>query len=218
MEADGGTLFLDEVGDMPSELQSKLLRVLEDREIRPVGADQTRLIDVRVVAATHRNLEELVVEGSFREDLYFRLNVLPIEVPPLRTRDGDIPLLVEHFVTRARGEHPTARVERFSAEAIELLEQLSWPGNVRQLANLVRRLVVLTDGDTVEADDVEAEFDARCREVFEVRRPSDELIPLKEVEDRYIDWVIEQCDGNKTRAAAILGIDPSTIHRRRKRK
>lgn len=217
VEADGGTLFLDEVGDMPLELQAKLLRVLEDRTIRPVGSDETRTVDVRIVAATNRGLAEQVRDGAMREDLFFRLNVLPVAVPPLRDRDGDIPLLVDHFVAQARAEHPSATAERFSPGAIARLEAQLWPGNVRQLANLVRRLVVLHPGPVVDEKSLATELNQLADGVFEIRRTSSELLSLRELEDSYIEWVIEQCDGNKTQAARVLDIDPSTIHRRQKK-
>src|SRR5690606_9538081 len=145
--ADGGTLFLDEVGDLQLEAQAKLLRVLETGEIQRIGAERTRHVDIRVLAATNRRLEDAVQAGNFREDLYFRLNVFPIELPPLRQRLGDLPDLVAHLAARLRPSQPA----RFTPDALAALARHSWPGNVRELANIVERLTII-GGDEVTAD------------------------------------------------------------------
>jgi two-component system response regulator HydG len=208
LEADGGTLFLDEIGDMPSELQAHLLRVLEDKQIRPVGADRAREVDVRIVAATHQDLELLVEEGRFRADLFYRLDVVPIFVPPLRSRPEDIAPLVDAFLRKSQGP-----VRRTTPAAIALLEAYSWPGNVRELENLVRRLQILVDEETADREQwlaVAPQLGAPGP-----KRPGfSEIVPLRQLEDEYLAWAIERCDGNKTRAAELLGIDVSTIHRR----
>ncbi len=211
VEADGGTLFLDEIGDMPLELQAHLLRVLEDGTVRPVGADTGRTVDVRVVAATHQPLEQKVAAGAFRADLYYRLDVVPLVLPPLRERIEDLPELYASFAARAGGS-----ARHLSPEALAVLERHPWPGNVRELENLARRLAVLVDHDVVTEEDLEAHAPSLRR--AELPRPLErarrELPTLREVQDDYIGFVVERCGGNKTRAAEILGIDVSTIHRR----
>jgi two-component system response regulator HydG len=211
VEADGGTLMLDEIGDMPLALQAKLLRVLEERAVRPVGTDVPRAVDVRIVAATHQDLDACVKRGTFRADLLFRLRVLCIDVPSLRERAEDVPLLVRHFLAEARRRNPGATVERLSPVALDRLCRAPWPGNVRQLENLVERLVVLEPGPEVSPEALPALGDELPPPLVAAR----ESMPrLRVVEDEYIAWVIERCGGNKTRAAEILGIDASTIYRR----
>lgn len=214
IEADRGTLFLDEIGDMPTDLQAKLLRVIEDGEIRAVGADMTYKVDVRIVAATHQPLEDRVREGKFRTDLFYRLNVVPILVPPLRERLDDIPLLVEHFLSKAQEKNPGAKTSRFSRELMVELLQKSWPGNVRELENLVERLVIVGTREVAEIEDLKEQFTATSNDFFSGIQSRADLVTLKQLEDEYITWIIRKCAGNKTRAAEILGIDVSTIHRR----
>jgi two-component system response regulator HydG len=214
VEATGGTLFLDEIGDMTPALQAKLLRVVQQGEVRPVGSDESRAVDVRVIAATHQDLERRVAENAFRQDLFYRLNVVPIIVPPLRERMEDIPLLVEHFLAAARSRNPHSPVTRFGSEIVTALTRYPWPGNVRELENLIERLVVV--GTTPELGTSELAAIAPSvhgnQERFSL--PRDRLATLREVEEEYIAWTIERCGGNKTKAAEILGIDPSTLHRR----
>ncbi|QRK10761.1 sigma-54-dependent Fis family transcriptional regulator [Archangium violaceum] len=214
LEADGGTLFLDEIGDMAPELQAKLLRVLEDGEVRAVGADASRKVDVRVVAATHQELEARVREGRFRQDLFYRLNVVPLLVPPLRERREDIPLLVEHFVAQSRKRNPRARLTGFTPEALAALAAAPWPGNVRELENLVERLAVVTVQESVDLPTLQLHAPGVTVEAHPLSRAQARMIPLRQLEGEYIAYVVAQCGGNKTRAAEILGIDVSTIHRR----
>jgi two-component system response regulator HydG len=214
LEADGGTLFLDEIGDMAPELQAKLLRVLEDGEVRAVGADASRKVDVRVVAATHQELEARVREGKFRQDLFYRLNVVPLQVPPLRERREDIPLLVEHFVAQSRKRNPRARLAGFSPEALAALASAPWPGNVRELENLVERLAVVTVQEQVDLPTLQLHVPGVTTDAHPLSRAQAKLIPLRQLEGEYIAYVVAQCGGNKTKAAEILGIDVSTIHRR----
>ncbi|MBN2361581.1 MAG: sigma-54-dependent Fis family transcriptional regulator [Deltaproteobacteria bacterium] len=216
-EADGGTLLLDEIGDMPPELQAKLLRVLQDNEIRAVGADVTRKIDVRVLAATHQPIEERVDQGAFRADLFYRLNVVPIRVPALRERVEDIPLLVEHFVEKTRRSNPTARVSACSPELLSALADYPWPGNVRELENVVKRLVIVGSGETATLDDLRRHAPALLETTPPVAWENRQPLPLRTIENDYIAWVVRQTGGNKKRAAQILGIDESTLHRREKR-
>jgi two-component system, NtrC family, response regulator HydG len=213
VEASGGTLFLDEIGDMAAPLQAKLLRVVQLGEIRPVGADDVRRVDVRLIAATHQDLEDKVRAGSFRADLYYRLDVVPIVVPPLRDRADDIPLLVDHFLRQSRRRNPHAVVERLAPALVAALSAHAWPGNVRELENVIERLVVVGAAPELDVADLREIAPALGGgERFDVAR--ERLLTLRQLEDDYIAWVVARCDGNKTRAAEVLGIDVSTIHRR----
>jgi two-component system response regulator HydG len=218
VEADGGTLLLDEIGDMPFGLQSKLLRVLQTGEIRAVGGDRIQHVDVRVVAATHRKLPELVKQGRFREDLFYRLNVLSVSVPPLRARKADIPELAALFLARARERAPRSRVTSMSPELVRLLSEGSWPGNVRELESAIERLVVLSLTEVLEPRHLALVDDEL------VRRPSGPpartaagespvLCGIDELVRRHVDAVLAHTDGNRARAAAILGINLSTLYR-----
>jgi DNA-binding NtrC family response regulator len=208
--AHGGTLFLDEVGEMTAALQAKLLRVLETREVRPVGATEAVAVDVRIVAATHRDLLAEVKEGRFREDLYYRLAVIEVEVPPLRERPDDIPLLVRHFlrkVARERGEPE----RKLAPEALTHLTRYSWPGNVRELVNAIEHAATLGEGTLSLAD-----LPARIREA----QAEPEVPPgatLAEVERRHALRVLAEVGGDRRRAAEVLGIDLSTLYRKIKR-
>jgi two-component system response regulator HydG len=214
VEANGGTLFLDEVGDMPIALQGKLLRVLQLGEVRAVGSDENRTVDVRIVAATHQDLERRAKEGSFRQDLFYRLDVVPVTVPPLRQRLDDVPVLVEHFLEAARARNPHSPVARMAAEVVTVLSRYPWPGNVRELENLIERLVVVGTTPELGIGDLAALAPSVVGGQDRFSLPRDQLATLREVEEEYIAWVVERCGGNKTRAADVLGIDPSTLHRR----
>jgi two-component system response regulator HydG len=215
-EADGGTIFLDEVADLSLPLQGKLLRVLESGQVRTLGDDASRTVDVRCIASTHTDLAALVRARTFREDLFFRLNVIPIRTAPLRERREDLPLLVEHFLARAqqREKNPTER--RLTAEAMRVIIDHPWPGNVRELENVVQRLVVTTTRSEIDGAAVRAAITP-----LSVGDPTEALaaahLSLEDVEDRYVDAVLRQSSGNKADAAAILGIDVSTLYRRRAR-
>ncbi|MBN2289071.1 MAG: sigma-54-dependent Fis family transcriptional regulator [Candidatus Glassbacteria bacterium] len=209
--ASGGTILLDEVGDTSLSLQVKLLRVLQEKEITPVGSTEPVPVDVRVIAATNRKLEDHVREGRFREDLFYRLNVIPITVPPLRERSGDIPLLIDYFLKRnsIEGDHR----QLFSGQALELLESYHWPGNVRELENVIERLCVLGHSAKISEKDLPEEM--RRPRVAPLAGEDPKPTPtLEAVEKAYIHWVMEQVGGSKTRAAKILGIDPSTLYRK----
>ena len=214
VEADGGTLFLDEIGDMPQALKAKMLRVLQDGEVRAVGSDAIRRVDVRIVTATNHDLERRVAAGQFRSDLFFRLNVVSIAVPPLRERREDVPELAQWFIARARARNPGARARRISAAAIERFAEHAWPGNVRELENLVERLVILAARDEIGIDDLEEFAPRLAAGPSPLELAQEKLVPLRELEGMYIAWVVARCGGNKTRAAEVLGIDVSTIHRR----
>ena len=215
VEADGGTLFLDEVGDLPAPLQGKLLRVLQSGEVRPVGSESVRTVDVRCIAATHKDLGQLVEQGLFREDLFFRLDVLRVPVPALHERAEDIPLLVEHFLRRSLDRSPRSILQGFQPEALDALMAFRWPGNVRQLENLVERLVVTAQGPLARLVDVQQALGpGRDQDPLAllVQRP----LTLGELTDRYISAILQRVGGSKQKAADILGVDPSTLYRREK--
>ena len=210
--AAGGTFFLDEIGETTPATQVKLLRVLQHREVIPVGATQAVPIDTRVIAATNRDLEEEIRRGTFRRDLFYRLNVIAIHVPPLRERADDIPLLSDAFLAR-RAESRQEPVKHLSAEALALLQRYRWPGNVRELENALERAVILTTGDVIDV----AALPERITEATPESLLSDcsSANPtLETIERAYIMWVLQAEHGNKTRAAEVLGIDPSTLHRK----
>ena len=210
-EAHGGTLLLDEVGDMPLALQPKLLRVLQFGETRPVGSDRIGHVDVRIIAATHRDLNLLVKEGRFREDLRYRLNVIPLVVPPLRSRREDILPLVALFLHEARERTIASPVNSINDEAQNVLMRAPWPGNVRELENAVERLVVLGREAVVTSHDLAFLEDVAPGEMW----PALEGTPwtLKQMNHRYLAWVLARTDGDKSRAAKILNINLSTLYR-----
>jgi len=215
-KADGGTLFLDEVGDMGLALQGKLLRVLQDREIRPVGGTQSLHVDVRIIAATNRDLEAEIATGRFREDLFYRLNVIPIHIPPLRERPDDIPALVEGFLRR----HNDGRRRFFSPEAMERLIAHPWRGNARELENVVERALALSDAETLASDDVPLPGapapSSPSGEDF-LAAAAAHGMTLHELGERYTEQVLRATGGNKVQAARILGIDRKTLYRRAER-
>jgi len=220
VEADGGTLFLDEVGDLPLPLQAKFLRILQAGELRPLGGEESRRVDVRCIAATQRDLYGLVKEGKFREDLFFRLNVLPLRLTPLRERREDVALLVSYFLARRadQGEAAEGSSPRtFSREALRLLESYAWPGNVRELENLVERLVLTCTTAEIPAEAVRWAV-APVSPVDPVELLAGASLSLGELEQRYVDAVLRHTRGNKASAATILGIDVSTLYRRDKQK
>ncbi len=212
-EANGGTIFLDEVGDMSLAMQAKLLRVIEDKEIRAVGSDKPRKIDVRIIAATHKDLEKAVKEGTFREDLFYRLNVIPIYLPELRERVEDIPLLVEYFL-RKYGEEAGRPNIKISREALACMMKYSWPGNVRELENLIERLVVLSPGDEITVSDLPEHIRVCKAETLVEELTLGEKITLEELEKRYILKVLRETGWHKSNAAKILGIDRRTLYRK----
>jgi two-component system response regulator HydG len=212
-KAEGGTLFFDEIGDMPLALQAKLARVLESGEIRALGADSPRAVAVRWVAATTRDLKLLVAEGRFREDLYFRLAVVPIRLPALRERDGDLPLLLDHFVRHLQSAPGSGAPMTLSETALGALQEHTWPGNVRELRNLVERLSLTCAGRTVGVEEVRrALVPATSGDAFDWLATA--RMPLDEVERRYITAVMNKTGGSKARAAEILNVDVSTLYRR----
>ncbi|MES4786014.1 MAG: two-component system response regulator, partial [Nitrospiraceae bacterium] len=207
-----GTCFFDEMANISPTLQSKLLRVLQEREFERVGGNVTIKVDVRVIAATNKNLAEEARAGRFREDLFYRLNVVPIFMPPLRDRKEDIPLLVEHFLDKHRYT-PGAPPARISEEALSSLMQYDWPGNVRELENAIERAVSLAHGPLILPEDLpESVRDFKPLSVIQTGSASTEaLITLEEMEKRYLARVLRETGGNKVRAAKILGIDRRTL-------
>ena len=211
-EAEGGTIFLDEIGETSPALQVKLLRVLQEGEVRRVGASRSLKTDVRVIAATNRDLEAEVAAGRFREDLYYRLSVITLKAPPLRERREDIPLLSLHFLRRTCEE--TGKRVKLSEEALATLRTYDWSGNVRELENCIEHAVLHSRGPTIAPDDLPA----RVRAIKPVERSLDErlfdgLPPLEEVERRYLLHVLEAVGGNRTRAAEVMQIDRRTLYR-----
>ena len=229
LQADGGTLFLDEIGDMSLRAQAKVLRVLQEGEIEKVGGGQTLQVDVRVIAATNRNLEQDVKEGRFREDLFFRLNVVPIEMPPLRERAGDIPLLAEHFLSRYCSENDLPCRE-LSPEALDQLAGLPWLGNVRELHNIIERLAIMSAGQVIgSADLAAAGLPVAGTGPEAVAGPAAGVVPLapaqvqaagglvkarQQFEAGCIRLALEAAGGNVSRAARLLGIDRTNLHKK----
>lgn len=214
LQADGGTLLLDELGDFPLALQAKLLRVLEERSLRPVGGDVERRFDVRVIAATNRDLESAVEENRFRKDLYFRINVIHLKLPALRTLGSDILLLAQHFLELfAARENKT--VAGISPPAAEKLLNYSWPGNVRELRNCMERAVALTCRKEIIVEDLPEKIrDYRSQSLLFEMENTAELLPIEEVERRYIQHVFRAVGQNRTLAAQILGLDRKTLYRK----
>jgi len=221
---DGGTLFLDEIGNIGPAMQVKLLRVLETMEFKRVGGTETRRADVRIVAATHVDLAEAVERGTFRQDLYYRINVVPIHLPPLRERLGDIPLLVEHFI-RVHGPKINPRVQDISREAIRKLMRYPWPGNIRQLEHVIQRALVLGDGPTLQPDDIPLEDEADEAQEAPTQLVFNEQMPLEEIKEQlieqleraYLDRVLRIHAGNIRRTAEHAGLSERSIYEKLKK-
>jgi two-component system response regulator HydG len=209
--ANGGTVFLDEIGDLPVDLQAKLLRALQEREIRPVGATDRVRIDVRIIAATHRDLESAIRTGAFRQDLYFRLNVVQIKLPPLRERKSDIPLLVNFFLEKfSDAQRP---IRTISEDAMRRLMAYDWPGNVRELENAVERAVALGTGPILHIADLPSNLQQGSNDKL---LESNELTTLDEMERRAILRALRETNGDKLAAARLLGIGKTTLYRKLK--
>jgi two-component system response regulator HydG len=206
-EADRGTLFLDEIGELAPPLQAKLLHVLESGTVRAVGSNQERRVDVRIVAATHRDLRKRVAAGMFREDLLYRLDVVTIELPALRYRKEDVPLLVEHFLAAAKAKHPESPLERVGSDALAKMLEYAWPGNVRELEHVMERAVILARGAALTAADLPPSMSAKAA--------SDpgftSVVPMRELQRRYAQWAFAQLGGRKLVTAERLGIDFKTL-------
>lgn len=207
--SDGGTIFLDEISETSPAMQVKLLRVLQDKEIYMIASRRPQKIDVRVIAATNKNLNDLVEKGAFRKDLYYRLHVIPIDVPPLREREEDVLILVQHFTARFARELNKPGI-RFSDKTLAVLKNYAWPGNVRELENLVQRMVIMSEGDTIDVADLPTLMRFSAKNGTGLNRT------LAELEEEYIRNVMSSVNGNKTRAAQILGIDRKTLREKLK--
>ncbi len=216
-QANGGTLFLDEIGEIPSPMQAKLLRALEERQVRPVGSNREMEIDVRIVAATNRDLEAWAEQGRFREDLYFRINVIHAQLPPLRSRGTDVLLLAQFFLRRFSAQE-AKEVSGIDPVAAQRLCDYDWPGNVRELRNCIERAVALTRYEELSLEDLPERIRTfkRSHVVVASDDPT-ELVPIEEVERRYIMRVLEAVGGSKTAASKILGLDRKTLYRRLER-
>ncbi|MFO0726063.1 MAG: sigma-54 dependent transcriptional regulator [Myxococcota bacterium] len=209
VQADGGTLFLDEIGELALPLQAKILHAIESGMVRPVGAEKDRAVSVRIVAATNRDLKVATREGRFREDLRYRLDVVTIEVPPLRHRREDIVDLAAHFLEASKARHPRSKVERFSAAALERLQLHGWRGNVRELENIVERAVMLGRADEIQISDLPRALPEPIG--GQGLRFEGELIPVRELQKAYARWALDRCGGQKGRCAEALGIDGKTL-------
>jgi two-component system response regulator HydG len=217
LQANHGTLFLDEVGDLPLALQPKLLRVLQERVVRPVGSDKELPVDVRLICATHRDLEGAIAERRFRADLYYRINVIHIGLPRLALRGDDVLLLARHFLARF-GRDKSAEGLGLSADAERLMSAYPWPGNVRELANCMERAVVLARGRSIDVEDLPEKIrEFRQGPMQAAGVETSELVALEEIERRYILRVLDAMHGNKSRAAQVLGLDRKTLYRRLER-
>lgn len=208
--ADGGTVFMDEVDSLPLPLQAKLLRFLETGEIQPVGETATQNVDVRIIAATNANLQDRIADGEFRRDLYYRLNVVPLDIPPLRERIGDVQVLLQHFISQFTREHGLPKVS-ISKSALNRLVGYAWPGNVRELRNVCERLCILLAGRTIEENNLPPEIVSRAP----AQRPEIELpergINLEQVEIDLIRQALQRTNGNRSRSAKLLGISRDTL-------
>ncbi len=214
--AEGGTLFLDELGELPLTMQVKLLRALEERTIRPVGSDREVKIDLRLISATNRDLEAAIQDQRFREDLYYRVNVIQIELPPLRARGTDVLILAQHFI-RTFAQSMNKPVSGIDNTVAEKLLTYPWPGNVRELRNVVERAMALTTSERIVVDDLPEKIRAhRGRQIVLNAEDPSGLLPLEQVEQHYILHVLESVNGNRTQAAQVLGLDRKTLYRKLK--
>ncbi|HZF55212.1 MAG TPA: sigma-54 dependent transcriptional regulator [Polyangiaceae bacterium] len=217
LQASSGTLFLDEIGEMPLGMQVKLLRALQERKVRPVGGEQEIAFDARIVAATNRDLESEVAEHKFREDLYYRINVVRVQVPPLRARGNDVLLLAQNFVERFAAQN-NKKVVGLSSPAAEKLLAYEWPGNVRELQNCIERAVALTQFEQITVEDLPDKVrNYRSNRLVVATEDPSELLTMEEVERRYILKVLQTVGGNKTLAAQVLGFDRRTLYRKLER-
>ncbi|MDQ3043264.1 MAG: sigma-54 dependent transcriptional regulator, partial [Acidobacteriota bacterium] len=212
--ASGGTLFLDEIGELPLNVQPKLLRVLQEGTIRRVGDSREQTVDVRVIAATNRDLEKAVVTGEFREDLYWRVNVIHLHIPPLRERAFDIPLLVEHFLVKIAKKQNAAPLE-IAPEALALLTAYSWQGNVRELENTIERAIAMARGAILTIEDLPERIrNAGSQTSAILQAAKAKRLTLDELEREYILEILRESGGNKSRAAEVLGLDRKTLYRK----
>jgi DNA-binding NtrC family response regulator len=212
--AEGGTVFLDEIGELPTDLQAKLLRAVQEKEIRPVGSVKRVPINVRILAATNRDLEQAVAQGTFRRDLYFRLNVLSLRIPPLRERRQDIPLLVAHLLERVARDTGVAKT--IADDALKTLLNYDWPGNVRELENCLERACALSSANEIQVRDLPTQVYSAPAELTGLSQPSNGIVPIAELEKQTILNALAQVNGDKLLAARLLGIGKTTLYRKLK--
>jgi two-component system response regulator HydG len=212
--ADGGTVFLDEVGELPVDLQAKLLRAIQEKEIRAVGSTKSTPINVRILAATNRDLESAVAQGNFRRDLYFRLNVLTLRIPPLRERRQDIPLLAQHFLERL--SRPSGVERTLSDDVLKLMLAYDWPGNVRELENSLERACAMSSGPVIHVADLPSPLQKALTEAPAEESVSNKIVPMEVMEKQAILGAIEQLNGDKLLAAKLLKIGKTTLYRKLK--
>jgi DNA-binding NtrC family response regulator len=210
-EAHRGTLFLDEVGELPLLLQTKLLRVIEDKEVRPLGSTKGEKVEVRIIAATNRDLRRAVQDGAFRQDLYYRLNVVDVHLPPLRERPEDLPLLIQHFVDKSA---QSSQAKRLSPETLRMLLNYPWPGNVRELENIIERALVLCHGEDITPEDLPAHLKGSTPPILTLHDALLRRRSLSDIERDYTLLALEFTDGKKKEAAELLGIDRKTLYRK----
>jgi transcriptional regulator with PAS, ATPase and Fis domain len=211
-EANEGTLFLDEITEMPLTLQAKLLRLIEDREVRPLGDTNSYPFDVRIISSSNRNIKSTIQEGRFREDLYYRLNVIDIQLPPLRERKEDIPLLVQHFINKF-SQDLKKNISGVSEGALKIFLNYSWPGNVRELENVIQRAMTLSQHEVILPEDLPATV-IQTPDKKLVEKALEENFTLDQLEKEYIKKVLIEAGGNKSKAAEILGLDRKTLYRK----
>jgi two-component system response regulator HydG len=208
VQASGGTLLLDEIGEMPIGLQAKLLDVIERNVVRPLGSDSERPVDARIIAATHRDLRERVTAGAFRQDLLYRLEVVVMEIPALRHRREDLPLLIGRFLAASQSRHPSSPLKRFSKDALERLMAHDWPGNVRELENVIERVVLLGQNEEADASDLPNTVGAPSTGTMAFGGP---IIPMREMQRRYAAYAYEKLGATKAQTAELLNIDVKTL-------
>ncbi|MEZ4302533.1 MAG: sigma 54-interacting transcriptional regulator, partial [Polyangiaceae bacterium] len=213
VEASGGTLFLDEIAEMPMEMQAKLLRVLQEKKVRPIGASAEVSFDARIVTATHQDLEACVRSRRFRQDLFYRINVVRIDVPPLRDRGSDVLRLASFFLTRVAARGRAVKPE-LSPQVAERLLAYEWPGNVRELENCVERAVALARFDQLSVEDLPERIQTHRSERITIAEGTEDIVSLEEMERRYIMRVLKLLGGNKARAAQLLNLDRRTLYRK----
>ena len=211
--ADGGSIFLDEVGSTSPAIQASLLRVLQEMEVRPVGATRNIKVDVRVISASNERLEDKIKQGSFREDLYYRLSVIPLDLPSLRERQEDIPLLVDHFMRLALAKRGSAVDIKMSSEVLDVLMYYDWPGNVRELENAIERIVALSDGGLIQIDQLPERI-LVPRDITTVTQTKNLKEFVMEKENLHIQRILMETGGDKKKAARLLGIDLATLYRK----
>jgi two-component system response regulator HydG len=212
--AQGGTIFLDEIAELPPELQARLLRAIQEKEIKPVGATHRVPLDTRIVAATNRDLDQAIRDGRFRQDLFYRLNVVTVRIPPLRERKSDIPLLVNYFLERFRD--PGRPLKGLSEEAMARLMSYDWPGNVRELENVVERAVALGAGSVIHTVDLPTNLQSPSLTPSALPAGREGILPLRELEKRAILHALQELGGDKLLAAGLLGIGKTTLYRKLK--